>query len=173
MISLNRDSQRILSAMPVTTWKIMVWRADQGDYHYATTLQKRYAPSVGEEVELAIDEQINWTVAEISKDHSTQARVDVFTVRVDQTEQTVKDETRRAVPPPVGRPLVSPAVARCRWPADPQNALRRVCRLREGEPARDPRSVRSRAAGDGGPCVFPPRSQSRRRRHRCGHGHWW
>jgi hypothetical protein len=92
VISLDRDSQGILSAMPVTTWKIMVRRADQGDYHYATTLQKGYAPSVGEEVELAIDERINWTVAEISKDHSTRARIDVFTVRVDETERTVKDE---------------------------------------------------------------------------------
>jgi hypothetical protein len=75
--------------MPATTWKIMVRRAGQPGYHYATTLQKGYAPSVGEEVELAVDERIKWTVAEISKDHSTRARIDVFTVMVDETERAV------------------------------------------------------------------------------------
>jgi len=75
--------------MPATTWKIMVRRAGQARYHYATTLQKGYAPSVGEEVELAVDERIIWTVAEISNDHSTRARIDVFTVMVDETERAV------------------------------------------------------------------------------------
>jgi len=83
--------------MPVTTWKIMVRRADQTGYHYAATLQKGYAPTVGEEVDLADGERIKWTVAEIFKDHSTRARIDVFTVRVDETERAV--EGKIAAPP--------------------------------------------------------------------------
>jgi hypothetical protein len=86
--------------MPITTWKIMVRRADQTGYHYAATLQKGYAPTVGEEVELAVDERIKWTVAEIFKDHSTRARIDVFTVKVDETERAVKGE----IAPPPRRP---------------------------------------------------------------------
>jgi hypothetical protein len=83
--------------MPITTWKIMAKRADQAGYHYAATLQKGYAPTVGEEVELAVGERIKWTIAEVFKDHSTRARIDVFTVRVDETERAVKGEI--AAPP--------------------------------------------------------------------------
>jgi hypothetical protein len=89
--------------MPITTWKILVRRADQEGYHYATTLQKGYAPSVGEEVELAVDERIKWTVAEIFKDHFTRARIDVLTVRVDETERAVKSEIAAALPAALGR----------------------------------------------------------------------
>ena len=79
--------------MPFTTWKIMVRRADQTGYHYAATHQRGYAPSVGEEIEFAIEERlVKWTIAEIFKDHSTRAGMDVFTVRVDETEQAVSGD---------------------------------------------------------------------------------
>src|ERR1019366_5741465 len=41
--------------MPITTWKIMVRRAHQAGYHYVATHQRGRAPSVGEQIELAVD----------------------------------------------------------------------------------------------------------------------
>jgi hypothetical protein len=73
--------------MPLTTWKIMVRRAEQARYHYVATHQKGRPPAVGEQIELVVEGQtITWTIAEISKDHSTREGIEVFTVRVDQTE---------------------------------------------------------------------------------------
>ena len=73
--------------MPVTTWKIMVRRANQQGYHYVATHQKGRAPIVGEQIgSTAEGRLISWTVVEIFKDHSTRAGIDVFTVRVDESE---------------------------------------------------------------------------------------
>jgi hypothetical protein len=73
--------------MPITTWKIMVRRAGQQGYHYVATHQKGRAPVVGEQIASTADRPAtSWTVAEIFKDHSTKAGIDVFTVRVDETE---------------------------------------------------------------------------------------
>jgi hypothetical protein len=78
--------------MPVTTWKIMVRRADQAGYHYAATHRRGRAPSVGEQLELVAEERtVTWTIAEIFKDHSTRAGMDVFTVRVDETERAAQN----------------------------------------------------------------------------------
>jgi hypothetical protein len=42
---------------------------------------------VGEQIESTAEGRaISWTVAQIFKDHSTRAGIDVFTVRVDETE---------------------------------------------------------------------------------------
>jgi len=74
--------------MPITTWKIMVRRADQTDYHYAATHQRGRAPTLGEELELVVEERmVKWTVAEIVKDDRSSRRVDVFIVMVDETER--------------------------------------------------------------------------------------
>jgi hypothetical protein len=73
--------------MPITTWKIMLRGVGQQGYHYVATHQKGRAPLVGEQIESMADGRaINWIVAEIFKDHSTRAGIDVFTVRVDETE---------------------------------------------------------------------------------------
>lgn len=73
--------------MPITTWKIMVRRANQAGYHYVATHQKGRAPSVGEQIELAVEGRtVKWTIAEIFKDHSTKDGIGVFTVRVDETK---------------------------------------------------------------------------------------
>jgi len=65
----------------------MLRRAGQQGYHYVSTHQKGRAPIVGEQLESMADGRaINWTVAEIFKDHSTKAGIDVYTVRVDETE---------------------------------------------------------------------------------------
>jgi hypothetical protein len=73
--------------MPITTWKTMVRRAHQAGYHYVVTHQRGRAPSVGEQIEFAVEgRELKWTVAEIFKDHSAMAGIDVFTVRVDETE---------------------------------------------------------------------------------------
>jgi hypothetical protein len=75
--------------MPITTWKIMVRRAHQAGYHYVATHQKGRAPSVGEQIELAVEgRKLTWTVTEIFKDHSARAGIDVFTVRVDETDMS-------------------------------------------------------------------------------------
>ena len=72
--------------MPITTWKIMLRRANQQGYHYLTTGQKGWAPSVGEQGEFVVEGQkVKWTVGEIFKDHTTRQGIDVFTVRVDET----------------------------------------------------------------------------------------
>jgi hypothetical protein len=66
----------------------MLRRAGQQGYHYVATHQKGHAPIVGEKIESMADGRvINWTVAEIFKDHSTRAGIDVYTVRVDETEE--------------------------------------------------------------------------------------
>ena len=40
-----------------------------------------------EQIKLAVEgRELKWTVAEIFKDHSAMAGIDVFTVRVDETE---------------------------------------------------------------------------------------
>jgi hypothetical protein len=73
--------------VPITTWKIMVRRADQVGYHYLTTEQKGWAPSVGEQIDLVVEGRpVKWTVAETVKDLSTREGVDVFTVRVAETK---------------------------------------------------------------------------------------
>jgi hypothetical protein len=73
--------------MPMTTWKIMVRRADQQGYHYVATHQKGRAPIVGERIESTAEGRaISWTVVEIFKDHLTKQGVEVFTVRVDESE---------------------------------------------------------------------------------------
>jgi hypothetical protein len=78
--------------MPWATWKIMLRRANQAGYNYVATHQKARAPMVGEQIQLVADGRtINWTVAEIIKDHTTRAGMDCFTVRVDETEIAPKD----------------------------------------------------------------------------------
>ena len=78
--------------MPIVTWKIMLRRANQAGYSYVATHQKARAPSVGEQIQLVAEGRtINWTVAEINKDHTTRAGVDCFTVKVDETEIPPKD----------------------------------------------------------------------------------
>jgi hypothetical protein len=78
--------------MPMATWKIMLRRANQDGYDYVATHQRARAPSVGEQIQVAASRRtINWTIAEIIKDHTTRAGVDCFTVRVDETEITPKD----------------------------------------------------------------------------------
>jgi hypothetical protein len=73
--------------MPIVTWKIMLRRASQVGYHYLATEQKGWAPSVGEQVKLVVEgRMVNWTIAEVFKDHSTREGIDVFTVRVDETK---------------------------------------------------------------------------------------
>jgi hypothetical protein len=73
--------------MPVTTWKVMVRRADEANHHYVATHQRGRAPTVGEELELVVDKRmVKWTIAEISRDPSTRG-VDVFTVRVDEIDR--------------------------------------------------------------------------------------
>jgi len=82
--------------MPITTWKIMVRRADKTDYHYAATHQRGRAPAVGEEIELGVEERmVKWTIAEIFKDHPIRAGIDVFTVMVDETERSRSDDTSK------------------------------------------------------------------------------
>jgi hypothetical protein len=82
--------------MPITTWKIMVRRAHQAGYHYVATHQKGRPPSLGEQIEVAADgRRVTWTVTEIFKDHSARAGIDVFTVRVDETE-TAADASAKA-----------------------------------------------------------------------------
>jgi hypothetical protein len=71
--------------MPLVTWKIMLRRADQEGYHYLTTQQRGWAPTVGEEVKLAVEGRaVKWTIVEILKDNSLS--VDAFTVKVDETK---------------------------------------------------------------------------------------
>jgi hypothetical protein len=79
------------TSMPITTWKIMVRRVHQAGYHYVATHQRGRAPTVGEQIDLAVEgrKQLQWTVAEIFKDHSAMGGIDVFTVRVDETEGLV------------------------------------------------------------------------------------
>jgi hypothetical protein len=65
----------------------MLRRADHAGYHYLVTEKKGWAPSVGEEGKLMVEgRKVNWTIVEIFKDHTTQEGVDVFTVRVDETQ---------------------------------------------------------------------------------------
>ena len=72
--------------MPLVTWKIMLRRADREAYHYLTTQQRGWAPTVGEEVKLAVEGRtVKWTIVEILKDNSL--NVDAFTVKVDETRE--------------------------------------------------------------------------------------
>jgi hypothetical protein len=65
----------------------MLRRVDQQGYHYVATHQKGRAPFVGEQIESVVDGRtINWTVVEIFKDHLTKQGIEVFTVRVDESE---------------------------------------------------------------------------------------
>jgi hypothetical protein len=72
--------------MPLVTWKIMMRRADQEGYHYLTTQQRGWAPTVGEEGKLAVEGRtVKWTIVEILRDNSL--KVDAFTVKVDETKE--------------------------------------------------------------------------------------
>ena len=74
--------------MPIAIWKIMLRRSGQAGYHYVATHQRGRAPSVGEQIELVVQQRtIKWCISEIFKDHSTRSGTDVFTVRVDETEE--------------------------------------------------------------------------------------
>ena len=77
--------------MPITTWKIMLRRANQDGFHYLTTEQRGWAPSVGEEVKLVVEGRtVKWTIVEIFKDHSTREGIDVFSVKVDETKAVIE-----------------------------------------------------------------------------------
>jgi hypothetical protein len=66
----------------------MLRRSGQAGYHYVATHQRGRAPIVGEQIELVVQKRkIKWSVSEIFKDHSTRSGTDVFTVRVDETEE--------------------------------------------------------------------------------------
>jgi hypothetical protein len=79
--------------MPWATWKIMLRRANQAGYNYVATHHRGRAPSVGEQIQIVADGRtLNWTIAEIIKDHTARGGEDVFTVRVDETEIAPKDE---------------------------------------------------------------------------------
>jgi hypothetical protein len=74
--------------MPLSTWKILLRRADQASYHYVATYQRGREPVVGEHIERSVGERtIKWTISEIFKDHSSRQGTVVFTVRVDETEE--------------------------------------------------------------------------------------
>jgi hypothetical protein len=74
--------------MPLTTWKILLRRAEQAGYHYVATFQRGRAPIVGEHIERTVGERtIKWTISEIFKGPSSIAGMAVFTVRVDETEE--------------------------------------------------------------------------------------
>jgi hypothetical protein len=78
--------------MPMVTWKIMLRRTNQAGYTYVATHQRAQAPSVGEQIQIVANGRtINWTVAEITKDHTTRAGIDCFTVMVEETEIAPKD----------------------------------------------------------------------------------
>jgi hypothetical protein len=83
--------------MLIATWKIMVRRAHPAGYHYVSQRIKEDARRVwGKQIELAVEgRRLKWTVAEISKDHSARAGIDVFTVRVDETEGKVDDASAK------------------------------------------------------------------------------
>ena len=73
--------------MPITTWKLMVRRAEQAGYHYSATHKRGRAPSVGESIDLSIGErQMRFTVTEVFKQHLAKGGFEVFTVMVDETE---------------------------------------------------------------------------------------
>jgi hypothetical protein len=72
--------------MPITTWKIMLRRANQQGYHYLTTEQKGWAPSVGEQGKVVANGQkVKWTIVEVFRDPTM--RTESFTVRVDETTE--------------------------------------------------------------------------------------
>jgi hypothetical protein len=72
----------------------MLRRADQANYHYVASHQRGRAPSVGEQIELTVEGRtIKWTIAEISKDHSTREGIEIYTVRVDESEGTTSEST--------------------------------------------------------------------------------
>jgi hypothetical protein len=73
--------------MPITSWKIMVRRAEQTGYHYSATHKRGRAPSVGESIDISIGErQMRFTVTEVFKQHLAKDGFEVFTVMVDETE---------------------------------------------------------------------------------------
>ena len=79
--------------MPWVTCKIMLRRANQAGYNYVATHQRGRAPSVGEQIQTVDDGRtVNWTVAEIIKDHTARGGTEVFTVRVDETETPPRDQ---------------------------------------------------------------------------------
>jgi hypothetical protein len=72
-------------AMPITTWKITLRRAGQAGYHYVSTHQKGWTPSVGEQIDFIVEgKTVKMIIAETFKDRSTKEGIDVFTVRVDE-----------------------------------------------------------------------------------------
>jgi hypothetical protein len=74
--------------MPLTTWKILLRRADQAGYHYVATFQRGREPEAGEHIERTVgDRTIKWTISEIFKDHSSRQGTVIFTVKVDETEE--------------------------------------------------------------------------------------
>jgi hypothetical protein len=59
-----------------------------GGLSYVATHQRGRAPSVGEQIELVVQKRkIKWSVSEIFKEHSTRSGTDLFTVRVEETEE--------------------------------------------------------------------------------------
>jgi hypothetical protein len=66
----------------------MLRRSGEAGYHYVATHQRGRSPSVGEQIELVVQNRtIKWSISEIVKDHSTRSGTDVFTVRVDETKE--------------------------------------------------------------------------------------
>jgi hypothetical protein len=59
--------------------------AGQAGYHYVSTHQKGWPPSVGEKVEFIVAGTVKMTITETFKDRSTKEGIDVFTVRIDET----------------------------------------------------------------------------------------
>jgi hypothetical protein len=71
--------------MPITTWKILLRRADQAGYHYVKTLYQGREPTEGEKIELRINgESVRGKVTEARKDVAGPG-ADAFTVMVDET----------------------------------------------------------------------------------------
>jgi hypothetical protein len=71
--------------MPITTWKILLRRADQAGYTYVKTLYQGRNTTEGEEIELHIkDKSVRGKVTEARKDVAG-AGADAFTVMVDES----------------------------------------------------------------------------------------
>jgi hypothetical protein len=71
--------------MPITTWKILLRRADQTGYRYVKTLYQGREPTKGEEIDLRInDKSVRGKVTEARKDVAGRG-ADAFTVMVDES----------------------------------------------------------------------------------------
>jgi hypothetical protein len=65
--------------MPIVSWKVMLRRANQEDYHYSATEQRDGLPSWGSKSSLlSRGRRSNGPIVEIFKDHSTRQGIDVF-----------------------------------------------------------------------------------------------